>query len=241
MSKHTHAPAPEKETAAGFDTTQEAQTPVREEGTGGQEAPGTAKTAAGGNSGEQAPAEAAEEKIAALEAQVAEVTDNYLRKAADFDNYRKRMNREKQDAIDYANTSLLLDLIQILDDFERAIKAVGETSKSSPEFINFYEGVSMIKKGFASLLENKWGLKPFDSLGQPFDPNRHEAIMTEKSADTAEPVVAEEYYKGYTLKDRVIRSAKVKVLMPENSVPAAPGTETTQAAGGSGGENPPQT
>jgi molecular chaperone GrpE len=243
MSKHSHAHAPEKETATGADTTQEVQTPVQETGTGGAgpETPKTAETTAGGGAGAQVSAETAEEKIAALEARLAEANDNYLRKAADFENFRKRMNREKQEAIDYANSNLLEDLIQTMDDFERAIKVAEETSKSSPEFANFYEGVSMIEKRLSSQLENKWGLKRFDSLGQPFDPNRHEAMMMDKSADTAEPVVAEEYYKGYILKDRVIRSAKVKVLMPENSVPAAPGTETAQAAGASRDENSPQT
>ena len=160
-----------------------------------------------------------EEKIAALEAQLGEAHDQYLRKAADFENFRKRMNREKQEAIDYANQSLLVDLIQTIDDFERAIKAAEAMAHSSPEFTSFYEGVSMIEKRLSSQLENKWGLKRFDSEGEPFDPNRHEALMMEKSPDAAEPVVQEDFLKGYTLKDRVIRAAKVKVLMPEN--PAA--------------------
>jgi hypothetical protein len=64
-------------------------------------------------------------------------------------------------------------------------------------------------------LENKWGLKRFDSAGEIFDPNRHEAIMMDKSADVTDPAVQEDFIKGYTLKERVIRSAKVKVLMPE--------------------------
>lgn len=163
-----------------------------------------------------------EEKIAALEAQLGEAHDQYLRKAADFENFRKRMNREKQEAIEYANQSLLVDLIQTIDDFERAIKAAEAMAHSSPEFTSFYEGVSMIEKRLSSQLENKWGLKRFDSEGEPFDPNRHEAMMMEKSPGISEPVVKEEYYKGYTLKDRVVRSAKVKVLMPEQPSPAAP-------------------
>jgi molecular chaperone GrpE len=163
-----------------------------------------------------------EEKIAALEAQLGEAKDQYLRKAADFENFRKRMNREKQEAIDYANQSLLLDLIQTIDDFERAIKAAETMAQSSPEFTGIYEGVSMIEKRLSSQLENKWGLKRFDSEGEPFDPNRHEAMMMEKSPETSEPIVKEEYYKGYTLKERVVRSAKVKVLMPEPPSPAAP-------------------
>jgi molecular chaperone GrpE len=164
-----------------------------------------------------------EEKAAALEARLEEAKDQYLRKAADFENFRKRMNREKQEAIDYANQSLLGDLIQTIDDFDRAIKAAESMARSSPEFTSFYEGVSMIEKRLSSQLENKWGLKRFDSEGEPFDPNRHEAMMMEKSPDIHEPVVKEEYYKGYTLRDRVIRSAKVKVLMPEQPSPAENG------------------
>ncbi|QQO09838.1 nucleotide exchange factor GrpE [Breznakiella homolactica] len=158
----------------------------------------------------------ADDRIAELEAELADSKDQYLRKAAEFENFRKRMTREKQDAIDYANQSLLLDLIPIIDDFERAIKS----SATSKDFDSFYEGVTMIEKRLISQLENKWGLVRFESQSQPFDPEKHEAIMMDKSPDIDEPVVEEDFLKGYTLKGRVIRSAKVKVLMPENPKPA---------------------
>ncbi|GHV25123.1 protein GrpE [Spirochaetia bacterium] len=158
-----------------------------------------------------------EEKIADLENKLREANDQYLRKAADFENFRKRMNQEKQSAIDFANQSLLLDLILIIDDFERAIKSAESIASTSKEFDSFYEGITLIEKRLTSQLENKWGLKRFDSAGESFDPNRHEAIMMEKSPDIAEPVVQEDFLKGYTLKDRVVRSAKVKVLMPEET------------------------
>jgi len=154
---------------------------------------------------------APEDKIAELEAQLAETRDQLLRKAADFENFRKRMNQEKQNAIEYANQSLLLDIIPVIDDFERAIQAGENTS----DFTAFLEGVKMIEKRLSSQLESKWGLKRFNSAGEPFDPNMHEAIMMEKSPDVSEPVVQEDLFKGYYLKDRVIRAAKVKVLMPE--------------------------
>ncbi|MDR0553542.1 MAG: nucleotide exchange factor GrpE [Treponema sp.] len=159
----------------------------------------------------------AEETITDLEAKIEDLNDQYLRKAADFENFRKRMNREKQEAIDFANQSLLLDLIPIIDDFERAIKSSENSlDTQSKDFKTLYEGISMIEKRLVSQLENKWGLKRFDSSGETFDPNRHEAIMMEKSAEITEPIVREDFIKGYTLRDRVIRSAKVKVLMPEN-------------------------
>jgi len=156
-----------------------------------------------------------EEKIAELEGQLAETRDQLLRKAADFENFRKRMNQEKQSAIEYANQSLLLDIIPIIDDFERAIQ-MGETST---DLTSFLEGVKMIEKRLSSQLETKWGLKRFSAAGEPFDPNLHEALMMEKSPDVSEATVQEDLIKGYFLKERVIRAAKVKVLMPAN--PAA--------------------
>jgi molecular chaperone GrpE len=157
-----------------------------------------------------------EAKIVALEAEISNLKDQYLRKAAEFENFRKRMQKEKQDAIDYANQSLLLDLIPVLDDFERAIKS----SEVSKDFEALHEGISLIEKRLVSQLENKWGLSRFESAGTPFDPNRHEAIMMEKTTSITEPMVGEDFVKGYTLKNRVIRSAKVKVLMPEEGKPA---------------------
>ncbi|MDR1218480.1 MAG: nucleotide exchange factor GrpE [Treponema sp.] len=159
-------------------------------------------------------------KIEQLERQIEELKDQYLRKVADFENFRKRMNREKQEAIEYANTALLLDIILVMDDFERALRAASVTSENAEnwtvkDFQTFYEGVSMIEKRLSSQLENKWGLKRFDSAGEAFDPNRHEALMVEKSSEVSEAKVAEDLVKGYTLKDRVIRPAKVKVTMPE--------------------------
>lgn len=154
-------------------------------------------------------------KITALEAEISNLKDQYLRKAAEFENFRKRMQKEKQDAIDYANQSLLLDLIPVLDDFERAIKS----SEVSKDFGALHEGISLIEKRMVAQLENKWGLSRFESAGKPFDPNRHEAIMMEKTASVAEPTVGEDFVKGYTLKNRVVRSAKVRVLMPEEEKP----------------------
>jgi molecular chaperone GrpE len=159
-----------------------------------------------------------EKRIQEMEAQLAEAQDLYLRKTADFENFRKRMIREKQETSDYANQSLLLDIILIIDDFERAIKAAepkAESGEENPEFSALYEGILMIEKRMVSQLENRWGLRRYDSEGEPFDPNRHEALMMEKSPGVQEPTVAEEFLKGYTLKERVIRCAKVKVSMPE--------------------------
>lgn len=150
-----------------------------------------------------------------LELKLAESEDKYLRKVADFENFRKRIVKEKQEAVEFANQSLLLDLIATLDDFERAVSAAESSAKTEADFDTFRDGISMIEKGLLNQLENKWGLKRFDSVGMPFDPTRHEAVLMEKSACVDEPVVKEDFAKGYMLKDRVVRTAKVKVLMPE--------------------------
>ncbi|MDR0668785.1 MAG: nucleotide exchange factor GrpE [Treponema sp.] len=175
---------------------------------------------------------APEDRVADLEAQLAEAQNQFLRKAADFENFRKRMNREKQDAIDFANQSLLSDLIPVLDDFDRAL----QSAESSRDFTALYEGLGMIAKRLSSTLESKWGLKSYAAAGAPFDPNFHEALMIEKSSAVTEQTVQMDLLKGYTLKDRVIRSAKVKVLIPDPGAPAipvppstAPGTGDTQA------------
>ncbi|WP_461246751.1 nucleotide exchange factor GrpE, partial [Treponema sp. R6D11] len=152
-----------------------------------------------------------------LGAQLAETRDQLLRKAADFENFRKRMNQEKQNAIEFANQSLLLDIIPVIDDFERAI----QSGEKAADLNTFIEGVKMIEKRLTSQLESKWGLKRFNSAGEAFDPNMHEALMMEKSPDITEAVVQEDLVRGYMLKDRVIRPAKVKVLMPEASPSAS--------------------
>jgi len=207
MSKHNH-----KYGNSGAQPAGEAQADNVDAGAAAEE---TGNCQAGAES-ELTPAE----QIRELEIKLAELNDQYLRKAADFENFRKRMNREKQELTEFANQSLLLDLLPVIDDFERAIKSA-ETAK---DFTAFFEGIIMIQKQLSTQLENKWGLKSFNSEGELFDPNRHEAIQMEKAAGIAEAVVKEDYVKGYYLRDRVIRCAKVKVLMPQEG--------ETEAAGG---------
>ena len=186
----------------------EQQTGNREHGNeaAGQTAPDTEA------SKEAKPEPSDAEKLASLEAKCRELQDQYLRKAADFDNYRKRMIREKQEAIDYANTNLISDLLLILDDFDRAIEAgkkAGEESAAA-----FMQGVVMIRNGLSSLLESKYGLQYYEVQGKVFNPDIHEAVATNPSAEVTEPTVGAELQKGYKLKERILRPAKVMVLMP---------------------------
>ncbi len=165
-----------------------------------------------------------ESKIKELETENAELKDKFLRKHADFENFRKRMFKEKEDSIKFANTNLLGDLIPIIDDFERAINS----AENSKDFDTFLKGVEMIEKQFASMLEKKWGLKRFDATGEHFDPEKHEAFMMEESAEVQEPQVVEVFQKGYQLNDRVIRHAKVKVSMPSKNEDSDNSNEETK-------------
>ncbi len=149
-------------------------------------------------------------QIQKLESEKAEMKDQFLRKAADFDNFRKRLIRDKEDAISFANTSLLTDLIDVLDDFERAEDA----ARKSKDFDTLANGVDLIEKRLATLLEKKWGLSKYVPLNEAFDPEKHEALMMTESPDVKEATVAEVFQNGYILHGRVIRHAKVKVSMP---------------------------
>lgn len=168
--------------------------------------------------------ETVEEKLAELEKANAELKDQYLRKCADFDNYRKRMMKEKQDAFDYANTNILTDLVAILDDFDRALAAGVEPDGSAKADLSpVVDGIKMINKQLRGLLEAKYNLSCYGVAGDLFDHDIHEAIAKVEGA-VAEPTLSEVYLKGYKLKERVIRPAKVMVTMPDGSV-SAPETE----------------
>ena len=162
------------------------------------------------------PEERLETRIAELEAENAGLADSLLRKTADFENYRKRMLREKEEFVAYANRELLLDIVSIVDDFERAIRSADE----SHDFAAFHDGIVMIEKQFTNMLERKWKLARFDSVGEEFDPQRHEAMMTEDRSDHEQSMVLEDFQKGYMLHEKVLRPAKVKVSMPDASGPS---------------------
>ena len=155
-----------------------------------------------------------------LAAEVAALQDQLLRKQADFENFRRRLHREKDDAIRYANTEVLLDLADIIDGLERAIQT-GEDA----DVASLRDGVSLIEKQLTGLLERKWGFCRFVSAGEPFDPERHQAIASEESGTHEVATVVEDYQRGYLLHDRVVRPARVKVAQPlsgSNEDPARP-------------------
>ena len=152
-----------------------------------------------------------EEKIAALEKENADLKDQLLRRAADFDNYRKRMMKEKQDTYDYANAGLLGDLLDSLDNFDRTIDA----AKDAKDAKSIADGIKMINKALVKMLEDKYGLSGYGKEGDEFNPDEHEAIGRMEDEKAKNETLAQVYLKGYKLKDKVIRHAKVMVKVPK--------------------------
>lgn len=155
--------------------------------------------------------ELANEKIAGLEKEIAELKDKYLRTVAENDNWRKRMIVQKDEAVAYANASLLGDLLESLDNFDRTVEAAA--TATDPKSIA--DGITMINKSLVSMLENKYNLVAYGTAGDAFDPDIHEAIGRVEEEDVKEETLKQVYLKGYKLKERVIRHAKVMVSVPK--------------------------
>lgn len=141
-----------------------------------------------------------------LENEKADLSDRLLRTVAEFDNYRKRVSREKEDLIKFGNEKFALDLLPIMDNFERSL----EQARNAQEIEAVIEGIEMILKQFMTTLE-KFHIKPFESIGEPFDPEKHEAMAQQEHDEYDENTVIEEYQKGYLLKERLLRPARVIV------------------------------
>ncbi|SUA94999.1 GrpE protein (HSP-70 cofactor) [Paenibacillus thiaminolyticus] len=157
-----------------------------------------------GKTAEEAQAETAELKMA--RAQAEELQQRLLRAQADFDNFRRRTVKEKEELAQYASSKLVTELLPVLDNFERALAA----AQTGSEEQSFVKGVDMIFRQFTQVLEQE-GVKAMNAVGEPFNPEFHQAIMQVESEEHEEGIVVEEVQKGYMLKDRVLRPAMVKV------------------------------
>jgi len=142
---------------------------------------------------------------------LASLNDRYLRLAAEFENHKKRTAREWSSKVQSANTELLFDVLDIVDNFKRALDVEHEESA-------YATGVRLISEQLQAMLQ-KWGVKPMEVLGTTFDPSRHEALLHVESDSEAEGKVCQEIRKGYVLRDRVLRAAQVAVSKgtPETS------------------------
>lgn len=158
------------------------------------------------NAGAQEHAESLKTQLDQIEKEKQELYDRLLRTMADFDNHRKRVSKEKEDLLRYGNEQLCRELLPVIDNFERAL----EQAENSPDSHALREGIQMILKQFITVLE-KFGVKHFISVGHPFDPNKHEAMVHQESSEHEENSVISEFQKGYYLHDRLLRPALVAV------------------------------
>ena len=133
------------------------------------------------------------------------------RTQADFENYKKRVEREKSQFVKYANEQLILELLKVLDDLERAGSLDDESSG-----IRLSEGMQLIENKFRNILY-KAGLEEVHTIGNEFDPNYHEAVMITPARDGQDNIITQEIQKGYILSDKVIRPAKVVVAIAEKN------------------------
>jgi molecular chaperone GrpE len=151
------------------------------------------------------------EELELARQEASETYDKMLRLAAEFENYRKRIDKERSTAIKYAEEHILKELLPTIDNLERAV----EQGRTADDVSVLLEGVELTLNGLVASLE-KFGLKPVSDAGAPFDPNYHEALAMEPSEEIPENHILREFQKGYLYKDRLIRAAKVVVSKGKN-------------------------
>ncbi len=167
-----------------------------------------------------------EQRIAALETEKEEIRNRMLRIAADFENWKKRSRKEQADAESQAREGVLRDVLEVLDNLERATAAYGDSADPAA----VVKGVGLVVRLFQSKLE-RWDVKPISAKGQAFDPRVHEAISKIAAPDVAPGTVVSEMQRGYRIGERLLRPAIVAVAAPAE--PASPPPEPAPASEGS--------
>lgn len=205
MSDEERRQAPEEEAETGIE-------PVEGAGQQTEEAPLPDK-------------DALQEELANLQQEIARFRELYLRKLADFDNYRKRQEREMGEFRRYANAEVLRDCLPVLDNLERALAVPGGAASG------LREGVELVLRQFKDVLGRN-GLAEVDPTGQPFNPTLHEAISRNEDSRVQEPTVVQVLQKGYRLGERLIRPALVIVAVPAGPVRQADAGQSSEGANG---------
>ncbi|MBD3274741.1 MAG: nucleotide exchange factor GrpE [Candidatus Marinimicrobia bacterium] len=141
-----------------------------------------------------------------LQKQYDELNQKYLRLAAEFDNYKKRTERDVARRMQFASEELVRDILPILDDLERAM----DSTKEESSFEKLRDGVELVYNNFVNILKRR-GVQPIQSVGEPFDPEYHEAMMVQDNEEYDSDIVIQEFEKGYKIGDSVLRHAKVVV------------------------------
>ena len=166
-------------------------------------------------SDEGADENAGPETLTEAQEAIAELNERIVRLTADFDNFRKRAQREKDEARQFANQGLLEKLLPVLDNFEMALTAVKDADPS------VRDGVQMILDQLLGVLKES-GVEPVDATGQPFDPNLHDALSQEETTEVEEGTVVQQVQRGYKLNDRLVRPARVVVAKAPGVAKEAP-------------------
>jgi molecular chaperone GrpE len=168
------------------------------------------------SSQEQPPQSEAETKTdngETLKAALAVEKEKYVRLLAEFDNMRKRNERERQELIKYAHEEVIVECLKLYDDLERSLNAFKTKEGTDP---NLIKGLEMVFNNMRELMD-KYDVKPIESVGKPFDSHCHEPLLQAETTDVPDGHVMEEFQKGYTLGGKVVRTAKVKVAKNTNS------------------------
>ena len=152
-----------------------------------------------------------EAKLKAAQEESKETYDRFLRVSAEFENYKKRSSREMDEFRKFANESLIKEMLSVVDNLERAINSSNDAKQANSGLV---EGVDITLKEILKIFE-KFNVKPVESLKKRFDPNFHQAVMTEETDDYTEHTVINELQKGYMMHDRLLRPAMVVVSMPK--------------------------
>jgi molecular chaperone GrpE len=152
------------------------------------------------------------EHLEAKEKEANDYHDRYLRQVAELENFKRRINREKDEAIRFANETLVKDLLPVMDNLERAVAHAKGGGNGRP----LVEGVEMVLRGLFDALA-KHGVVQISAIGQPFDPEKHEAMAQVESATYQPNTVVDEYHKGYLLRDRLLRPSAVSVAKTPES------------------------
>ena len=170
------------------------------------------------------PMEELQEQLKKKDVELVEQKSDFLREKADLENFRKRLVKDKADAVQFANERLLKELVEIDDNMNRALN----TPNTSLEGLK--EGVEMIQKQFATFLKNQ-KVEPVEAIGKPFDPSLHEVMTQLESEEHEENTVIQEYSTGYTLNGRILRSAKVVISKkPAEEIPPPKEEESIESA-----------
>ncbi|HVG11298.1 MAG TPA: nucleotide exchange factor GrpE [Thermoanaerobaculia bacterium] len=168
-----------------------------------------------GERGRASVEETDEEEVAKLRREIADLRDRSMRTLADFDNFRKRSERERQETRKYALLEPLRDFLEIVDNLGLALAAAGSAD-------DLKRGVEMIHRQMQELLR-RLGVKEIEALNQPFDPALHEAVQREEDPTVQKPTVVGELRRGYMLHERLLRPTMVKVAVPSEGKPAVEG------------------